>query len=223
MRNTNGRFAYVTVGGLNQVQVYRTDTFAKVATIATGDLPHGIWPSGDGTRVYVGLENADAVAAIDALENRVLATIPVGQAPQALVYVPAAVPSGTGAENLQPLGLAGSAVHLKLADAAGHELSTVSLFDQGITQIVQVAASGLEPGKAYVLALADDAGGKSGLEPLAKFKANPAGAAVVNAVGPIRQVIQVSAGAPPAPTPRRVLVIVPADDGKLAAPVQAQR
>jgi DNA-binding beta-propeller fold protein YncE len=54
VRNANGMFAYVTVGGLNEIQVYRTDDFSKVATIPVGELPHGIWPSGDGTRVYVG-------------------------------------------------------------------------------------------------------------------------------------------------------------------------
>ena len=59
VRNANGMFAYVTVGGLNEIKVFRTDNFSKVATIPTGKLPHGIWPSGDGTRVYVGLENED--------------------------------------------------------------------------------------------------------------------------------------------------------------------
>jgi len=62
-----------------------------------GKLPHGIWPSGDGTRVYVGLENEDKVAAIDTLKNEVIATSPTGQAPQALVYVPDAVPAASGA------------------------------------------------------------------------------------------------------------------------------
>src|SRR5271168_1556415 len=52
-RNANGMFAYVTVGGLNEVRAYRTDNFQQVATIPVGRLPHGIWPSGDGTRVYV--------------------------------------------------------------------------------------------------------------------------------------------------------------------------
>lgn len=218
VKNQNGSFAYVTVGGLNQVQVYRTDTFEKVATIPTGDLPHGLWPSGDGTRVYVGLENADAVLAIDTVENKAIATIPVGQAPQALVYVPRAVPSGDGKQNLQPLGLAGSAVHLELADAKGQRLSTVTLFDQGVTQVVQAAVSGLEPKKPYVLALAGDATGKGPLEPLANFTTNPAGAAIVNAVGPIRQVVQGDAAAP-----RRVLVVAPVTDGKPGAPVQVQR
>jgi hypothetical protein len=36
-----------------------------IATIKTCDLPHRVWGSGDGRRVYVGLENGDAVQAID--------------------------------------------------------------------------------------------------------------------------------------------------------------
>ena len=76
--NSNGAFAYVTVGGLNQVKAFRTDNFQQIATIPVGSLPHGIWPSGDGTRVYVGLENADALTAIDTLTNTVVATIPIG-------------------------------------------------------------------------------------------------------------------------------------------------
>lgn len=91
-RTTKGTFAYVTVGGLNEVKVFRTDDFSQVATIPVGALPHGVWPSGDGSRVYVGLENADALAAIDTTSNKVIATVPIGQAPQALTYVPNAVP-----------------------------------------------------------------------------------------------------------------------------------
>src|SRR5271155_3583117 len=64
VHNANGMFAYVTIGGLNEIKVFRTDNFQQVATIPVGKLPHGIWPSGDGTRVYVGLENEDKVAAI---------------------------------------------------------------------------------------------------------------------------------------------------------------
>lgn len=41
VRNRNGQFAYVTVGGLNSVKVFRTDTFEQVAMIETGALPHG--------------------------------------------------------------------------------------------------------------------------------------------------------------------------------------
>ncbi|TXD54114.1 YncE family protein, partial [Ralstonia sp. TCR112] len=89
--NAKGTFAYVTIGGTNQVKVFRTDNFEQVTTIPVGKLPHGLWPSGDGTRIYVGLENDDALAVIDTLTNKVVSTIPIGQAPQALTYVPNAV------------------------------------------------------------------------------------------------------------------------------------
>ena len=85
----SGTFAYVTVGALNEVKVYRTETFEQVATIPVGVLPHGIWPAGDGTRIYVGLENGDALVVIDTSTNKVVSTSPVGQAPQAIAHPPA--------------------------------------------------------------------------------------------------------------------------------------
>jgi YVTN family beta-propeller protein len=217
VRNAKGQFAYVTVGGLNELKVFRTDDFSQVATIPTGPLPHGLWPSGDGTRVYVGLENADAVAAIDTLTNRVLATIPIGQAPQGVAYVPDAVPTGDGRQNLQPLGVAGKATHLVLNDAGGKPATQVTLFDQGILQILQAAPTGLAPKMPYILALADNPKGTGLLEPLANFMTNPAGAAIVNTVGPLRQLDRSHAS-----TPRRYLVIAPSKDGTAEAPVQVQ-
>jgi len=214
-----GQLAYVTIGGLNQVQVFRTDTFERIATIPTGPLPHGIWPSGDGTRMYVGIENGDAVSAIDTKLQQVVATIPTGQAAQAVVYVPNAVPRGDGRTNLAPLGVGAMATHLKLsAPGSADNATSVALFDQGLTQVLQAAVTGLAPRAAYVLALADNPQGNPPLEELAAFSTNPAGAAIVNAVGPIRQVV-----APDAPSLRRYLVIAPVKDGKPGAPVQLQR
>src|ERR1700761_7038228 len=192
VRNANGTFAYVTIGGLNEVQVYRTEDFSKVATIPVGRLPHGIWPCGDGTRVYVGLENQDGMTAIDTLTNKVIATNPVGQTPQAVVYVPGAVPargtgnnamtvtegttppsSGPSAETggLLPLGIAGQTVQLWLVPpgrdtAAGGEKppTSLSLFDQGLVQVLEAAVTGLEPKKQYVLALATEPSGDGTLE-----------------------------------------------------------
>ena len=216
-----GQFAYVTVGGLNQVKVFQTDTFQQVATIPVGDLPHGIWPSGDGTRVYVGIENGDAVAAIDTATNQVIAAIPNGQAAQALVYIPQAVATETaGVENLQPLGVAGAAAHLKLAAAAGRSMSTtVSLFDQGLTQVLQAAVTGLEPDKPYVLALTSNSDGTGQIEPIARFTANRAGAQVVNTVGPLRQIVDPSDGR----EHRRYLAIIAVENGKLGRLVQLQQ
>src|ERR1700746_868495 len=157
VRNANGMFAYVTIGGLNEIKVFRTDNFEQVATIPVGKLPHGIWPSGDGTRVYVGLENEDKIAAIDTLKNEVIATSPIGQAPQALVYVPNAVPEGLGTNNLQPLGVAGQSAQLWIAPLGAKKEAkaptSVSLSDQGLVQVLEAAVTGLEPGEPYVLAL----------------------------------------------------------------------
>jgi len=190
VRNPSGQFAYVTVGGLNQVKVFRTNDFELVSTISVGALPHGLWPSGDGTRVYVGLENADAVAVIDTLTNTVMAEIPIGQAPNGVAYVSNAVPRGEGTQNLLSLGQAGNRVMLSLDSAGQRGVTQITLFDQGLVQMLQAAVTGLDPSRPYVLSLSRDAKGNGPLEPLASFTTNPAGAAIVNTAGPIRQIAQ---------------------------------
>ena len=213
--NANGTFAYVSVGGLNEVKVFRADNFAQVATIPVGNLPHGVWPSGDGRRIYVGLENADALAAIDTMTNKVIANIPIGQAPQAIAYVPNAVPEGAGIENLQPLGVAGQTAHLALSAVKGAKPgdtppTSVSLFDQGLIQVFQASVTGLQPKKPYFVGLSNHADGHGRLQPLAAFITNPAGSAIVEAVGPIRQLV-----ASESKTERRYLVIA---EGMATAP-----
>lgn len=58
-----------------------------MATIPTGALPHRAWPSDDGSRVDIGLENGDAVDVIDTATHKVIARTPAGEAPQALLYL----------------------------------------------------------------------------------------------------------------------------------------
>ncbi len=216
-----GTFAYVTVGGLNQVKVFRTDDFAQVATIPVGNLPHGVWPSGDGSRIYVGLENADALAAIDTATNTVIANVPIGQAPQAIAYVSNAAPNADDRQNLQPIGVAGQVAHLTLAPKErvkeGSGPTSVSLFDQGLIQILQASVTGLQPKQKYVLALADRADGTGSLQPLSSFMTNPAGSAIVNAAGPIRQIVAQPQGAE-----RRYLVIASGEPTTPGAVVQIQ-
>ncbi|MBB3320315.1 YVTN family beta-propeller protein [Rhizobium sp. BK181] len=217
--NKNGTFAYVTVGGANEVKVYRTDNFELVATIPVGFLPHGIWPSGDGSRVYVGLENADQFAVIDTADNKVIANIPIGQAPQAVIYVPNAVPVGNGTQNLTALGKAGEAAHLELVsvDVGNKAKTSVSLFDQGLTQVLQASVTGLDPKTPYILALSSDPNGGGTLQALASFTTNPAGAAIVNAVGPIRQIVE-----PDLEDEKRFLVIAASIDGRAGRVLQVQ-
>jgi YVTN family beta-propeller protein len=220
-RTAKGTFAYVTVGGINEVKVFRTDDFSQVATIEVGKLPHGVWPSGDGSRIYVGLENDDALAAIDTATNAVIATIPIGQAPQAIAYVPGAAPNPDDRQNLESLGVAGRVAQLTLAPKAaapeGKPPTSVSLFDQGLIQVLEASVTGLEPKQKYVLALADKPDGSGSLQPLAAFMTNPAGSAIVNAAGPIRQIVQDASEAT-----RRYLVIAPGDAQKFGEAVQVQ-
>ena len=115
-----------------------------------------MWPSGDGSRIYVGLENADALVAIDTITNRVVANIPIGQAPQAIAYVPNAVPEGEGTDNLQQLGVAGKTAHLTLSAVKGAKVgdippTSVSLFDQGLVQVFQASVTSLKPKQPYVV------------------------------------------------------------------------
>ena len=78
----------------------------------------------------------------------------MGQQPQALVYVPGAVPVGDGTSNLTPLGQAGQAAHLALAAPAGSKSSaqaTVSVNSLGAADLLQIAVTGLKPGQMYRL------------------------------------------------------------------------
>jgi YVTN family beta-propeller protein len=189
--NRNGKFAYVTIGGANEVKVFkRGKTPELIATIPTGELPHGIWPSGDGSRVYVALENGEHCAAIDTVTNKVIANIPIGQTTQALVYVPNAVPSGSGSENLTPLGTAANTARLHL-EAGGASLSeaeaSVAVNSLGLLDLVQIAAKGLKPKESYQVYLAESSQSPFGkLEPLAVLRTNPDGAGIVQAIGPLK-------------------------------------
>jgi YVTN family beta-propeller protein len=198
IHNANGSFAYVTIGGKNKVLVYQREpgvTQTLFATIATGDLPHGIWGSGDGNRVYVGLENGDAVQAIDTLHNQVIATIPVGQLPQALVYVPGATGSDAGNANLRPLGEAARALHLELVPPPSHSSpahASVSVNSLGPIDNLQIAATGLEPGKAYQLVLLGD--GRDQI--LIQFTAGIGGVAIAQTLGPLKRLDHVQLESP---------------------------
>src|SRR5713101_6165265 len=148
VNNRNGRFAYVTIGGANEVKAFRRGTSPTlVATIPVGDLPHGICPSGYGTRIYVPLENGNHAVAIDTLTNKVVTNIPVGQTTQALVYVPGAVPSGDGTENLVPLGEAANTEHVRLV-AAGTVLpaagASATVNSLGLLDLLEIAVKGLD-------------------------------------------------------------------------------
>lgn len=246
-----GQFAYVTIGGLRQVKVFTTGPQPKlVATIDTGDNPHGLWPSGDGSRMYVGLQLSNAVAVIDTATNRVLSTVDVGaQAPMALMYVPRAVPESSTSSptaNLLPAEearKAASALHFLLGSpgtvssnggkAPGKKavLSSVAVNSQGsFSDSLEAAFSGLHPGQQYVLGLSNSKDGSGDIEPLASFTAGEDGAAGVAVLGPFRGMLlgggSRNDGSGAGKRHVRYLTVAPlsgaGDDMRIGAPVQIQ-
>jgi YVTN family beta-propeller protein len=214
--NRKGKFAYVTIGGANEVKVFRRGpTPELVATVPVGNLPHGIWPSGDGSRVYVAFENGGAAAAIDTLTNQVIANIPIGQTTQALVYVPNAVPDGDGTANLMPLGEGGNIARLRL-EAAGNAWprasASVAVNSLGLLDLIEIAAAGLAPKSQYRVYLADSDHPPFGeIEGLAVLKTNPDGAGIVQAIGPLK-VLAREASPGSAASPARFLMVTELDD-----------
>jgi YVTN family beta-propeller protein len=216
VNNRNGKFAYVSVGGTNQVKAYRRGAVPKlIATIPVGNLPHGIWPSGDGSRIYVALENGSSTAAIDTLSNKVIANIPIGQTSQALVYVPGAVPEGPGTENLAPLGQAGNTARLHLESAEQslpNAQASVAVNSLGLLDLIQIAAVGLAPASQYQVYLAEREDAPFGrLEPLAILKTNPDGGGIVQAVGPLKS-LSADTATDAAMVSRRFLVVTELSD-----------
>src|SRR6476660_5685113 len=212
--NRNGKFAYVTIGGANEVRAFRRSATPElVATIPVGELPHGIWPSGDGSRVYVALENGEHCVAIDTMTNKVIANIPIGQTTQALVYVPNAVPSGSGTENLMPLGVAANTARLHL-EAGGPALpnaqASVAVNSLGLLDLVQIAARGLSPKAQYQVYLTDtNQEPFAKLEALAVLKTNPDGAGIVQAIGPLKTLAN---NDPNSSASKRFLIVTDIDD-----------
>ena len=200
-----GKFAYVTVGGLNVVKVYTRDATPKlVESIPTGALPHGAWAAPDGKKVYVGLEGADQVQVIDTASNKVVGSVPTGQLPQALVYVPGAVKTGTGTANLTPLDAAKATLTLSLTAPSGPARATVSVNPLGLVDLVQIVATGLAPSTDYVLKLT---GMDGQAQEIAGFKTSPVGIASAQTIGPVKKLLTNG------DTSRQTLSVVPKTGG----------
>jgi hypothetical protein len=101
--------------------------------------------------------------------------------------------------------------------ASGKPPTSVSLYEQGLIQVLEASVTGLQPRRSYVLALAEKPDGTGALQPLQPFMTNPTGAAIVNAIGPIRQLVRESG-----PGERRYLVILSGTADKPGLPVQLE-
>lgn len=193
--NSAGQFAFVTIGGANQVKVFTRDAPPRlVSTISVGALPHGLWPSDDGTRVFVGLENDDAVETLDALAYTSLGRTAIGQAPQALVYVSGAVQEGNGTANLKPLSEITRPVTLTLLPPEGGPRSKaralISVRRLGTIDAIDVSLAGLDPEVTYSLWVTHSAKPpRSGAAHLLDIKTNKKGGGNGTALGPVREVV----------------------------------
>jgi len=194
-RTPRGLLAYVTVGGENVVKVFTTGEHARlVNTIPVGALPHGIWSADDGSRVYVGLANADAVDVIETSSDKVVARVPVGQAPQALVFVSNAAGPGDPKANLVARDNA-APVNVSLRSSRGsNAYGFVVARNLGLVDALEVSLFMLKPETAY------DVYVDPGRRPVATFKTNPKGMANGTAIGPMREVVARLSAAPITPS-----------------------
>ncbi|WP_446719210.1 YncE family protein [Herbaspirillum sp. C7C2] len=182
----NGQvLAYVTVGGENVVKVYSTDAQAQLlATIPTGALPHGIWSSDDSSRVYVGLENGDGMEVIDPAQNKVIAHVAGGQAPQALIFLSNVVGDGDGKQNLAPLANA-EPLNIRLKPVTAPEAKGfVVSRNLGVVDALEVSLFKLKPQTNYNVYLS----GQSA--PVASFVTDAKGMSNGTAIGPARRLAE---------------------------------
>jgi len=184
-------YAYVSVGGENVVKVFTTDKEPKlVATIPTGALPHGVWSSDDSSRVYVGLENGDGVQVIDTASNKIIASMPGGQAPQALVYVSHVASGADDAPNLVPrVNQDSSNIKLQAVGAQNAARGFAVVRNLGVIDSLEVSLFKLKPDTAYSVYLS------SQQAPIGTFRTDAKGAANGTMIGPVREVAKAEAAA----------------------------
>jgi len=116
------------------------------------------------------------------------------------------VPNGSGTQNLRPLGEAAETTKLQLHGTGGESgpQATVAVNSLGLVDLLQIAASGLNPNSLYRLWLADTYRPPfSSLVPIAMLKTNPDGGAIAQTIGPLKSVAPPGMGL----FPKRYLVV----------------
>lgn len=147
----------VTVGGENKVRIFDVaNDFKQTDTVNVGVLPHGLWPTPDGKRLYVGLEFGDQVQCIDLLTIKVIATIPIGQSPQALVYADNAVSDLSKKTSLSGLDDTAATQIVVLKESASSNAKSggrLAIRSIGLIDLVEQSFNSLKPNTDYTLAL----------------------------------------------------------------------
>ena len=164
----------------------RTALRAGCPRSPTGALPHGIWGSPDGTRVYIGLENEASVQGhrhgdktkssprFPAVScRRRSSTCPMPPPTRKRTARPTLLPLATLKES--------KTYQLRPQDSTNPGRASVTVISLGLIDQVQIAASGLTPGQEYTLQ-SDRFRLRAARprEPLARMKASPAGTLIAN-------------------------------------------
>ncbi|MFG2500710.1 YncE family protein [Streptomyces sp. NPDC048441] len=181
-----GKFVYLTMGGLDETWVYRRTAGAPVLVTKIknhGHAPHGAWASGDGSRMYVGLEKSDGVDVIDTATHKVIDTIASGQEPQAIVYasrvarpgsaanlgrqglgqqahnVPTVLPDGTAGDDLDPVK--GRVLEATVRPVSGLDMIQLQARELKPNTVYQAFAVASDGKKTPVRSFPTDANGKA--------------------------------------------------------------
>ncbi len=148
----------VTVGGENKVRIFDVaDHYRQTDTVNVGSLPHGLWPSEDGKQLYVGLEFGDQVQHIDLQTMKLVATIQIGQSPQALVYADEATGGNEATSGLTALNDPAftQVVEMSVAGTTTNEHGRLAIRPIGLTTLIEQIFTSLKPNSAYTLALSN--------------------------------------------------------------------
>src|SRR5581483_6457432 len=82
----------------------------------------------------------------------------------------------------------------------------------GLIDLLQIAAAGLEPGQEYALYLVDSLEKpRENRIALTKFTANPSGAAIAQAIGPLKSAVDGSSPAAENNPRQRYLIVTPSN------------
>ena len=169
--------AFITVAASNETKVYSQETSSSIPSFVTsieasGIEPHGIWGSPDGSRMYTVNEHSDTLDVISTSSLSIIATLPVGQESQALVFVAGAVPIPyNGTENLGSQGL-GKRIENQLVGVTNASTATAlfTIRELDGLDMVQVIGRSLEINATYAATAVCSGCGRARLK-IVEFKA----------------------------------------------------
>jgi DNA-binding beta-propeller fold protein YncE len=176
-------------------------------------------------RIYTGDQTSNTVSVYDPSSNRLLGVLRLGDVtPQNLS------PLYRGQLLVHGLGFSFDHKTPAIVSIGSNSVTFLDTATNDIKHIIYVGRSPHEPfftpdgselwvtvrGEDYVSVI--DSTPSRDFQPLTRFTTNPAGAAIVNTLGPLRRLVV----GPPGQNDRRYLVIVPFQEGGEPKPVQIQ-